>query len=56
MLVCDVLCSRIRNKIYEIRKNMSQKARKIHPIFPRICFYITLLKILLLGKNFVDLF
>ena len=32
---------RIRHEIYET-KNISQKARQIHPIIPRICSYTTL--------------
>ena len=41
-LICDVIYSCIGNDIYETT-NISQKADKIHPIFPQICSYTTLL-------------
>ena len=41
-LICDVIYSCIRNDIYET-KNISQKADKIHLIFPPICSHTTLL-------------
>ena len=40
----DVIYSHIRNEIYET-KNISQKAGKIHPIFPPISSYATLLPV-----------
>ena len=38
----NLIYTRIRNEIYET-KNISQKSGKIHPIFPGICSYNTLL-------------
>ena len=48
--ICDVIYSRIRNEIYETN-NIYKKAYKIHPIFPRICFYTTLPYSCIVRKN-----